>query len=397
MIKRTIEISREPCTLCVDHGQLVLLPQSGVSHPRLPPAVIGDRRRIPCEDVGLLVVDERDTMYSHNALTALLDSGAAVVLCGRDHLPAGVLLPFGSHTEILWRLEAQLAMKKPVGKRLWQQIVRAKIKGQAANLSPESAARRRLERMAREVRSGDAGHHEAQAARAYWSALFDGIRLPGGPFRRVAGGGLWSAAEMGGGKRKALPPNHLLDYGYAVMRAGVARALVGSGLFPAIGLRHAHRSNAFALADDLVEPLRPIVDARVRELARARRLELDSSTKAELLILLTATVRAGESEGPLQAALPRYTASLVRCLEGEHDVLEIPEVAGDLPEAAAWSRGMEEGRKADRHAGRGRTPGRHAGDSEMPAPHLFGGRQAGRGEGLDLGDMSGGAGSAGRT
>jgi CRISP-associated protein Cas1 len=306
VIKRTIEISQEPCTLLVERDQLLVVGR-GESKSTVPP-----RNRIPCEDVGVIVVDNQETMYSHAALVRLLDYGAAVVVCGKNHLPAGLLLPLSSHTEQLWRLEAQLAMKKPLGKRLWAQIVAAKIRAQAANLEHAPEKRRKLSTIARNVRSGDAGGAEAYAARIYWSALFEGIELPRGAFRRTPG------------DRAAPPPNNLLDYGYAVVRASVARALVSSGLLPALGIQHCNRANAFALADDLVEPLRPMVDARVRKLAHQARFQLKPDVKAELLSVLTATVLMRGDNGPLQVSLPRYTASLARCLQGNANDLDIP-------------------------------------------------------------------------
>ena len=158
--------------------------------------------------------------------------------------------------------------------------------------------------LARDVRSGDPQNVEAQAARIYWSAFFEGI-----VFRRD---------REGGG------PNPLLNYGYAVLRAAIARAIVAAGLLPSLGLHHSNRSNAFCLADDLIEPLRPLVDYRVKELLDAGRVELDQATKAALLETLTWEVRVGEQTGPLMVNLHRMVASLVRCYSGESQSLEFP-------------------------------------------------------------------------
>jgi CRISPR-associated protein Cas1 len=220
-------------------------------------------------------------------------------------------LPLSTNTDLLSRLESQLAASKPTRKRLWAGIVVAKIRAQAANLGHAPQARARLLAMAGRVRSGDPENVEAQAARAYWSALFDEQRVPQ-PFRRRPG------------EPSAPPPNKLLDYGYAAVRAAVARAVVSAGLLPALGLKHHHRANPFCLADDLVEPLRPIVDGKARELALAGRLSLDQPTKAELLLLLTRTVRVGDCDGPLQVSLVRYVASVVRVLSREAAVPEFP-------------------------------------------------------------------------
>lgn len=298
MIRRTLEISQQPVHLTVKDRQLLLLPRGEDAEPLA---------RVPCEDVGVLLVEHPGCTFSHAALVTLLECDAAVVVCGRDHLPAGLLLPFSHNTEVVWRLHDQIAMPRPLRKRLWTQLVQAKIRAQAANLAPEAPARSRLVALARSVRSGDPQNVEAQAARAYWAALFDG---PG--FRRDA-----DRPDV----------NAWLNYGYAVLRAAVARALVSAGLLPALGIHHSNRSNAFCLADDLMEPLRPLVDARVRGLAGVspcRDAPLTPETKRALLELLTAEVRCGESAGPLMVALPRYVASLVRCLTGEAQRLTIP-------------------------------------------------------------------------
>lgn len=304
MLKRTIELSRQPAHLCTQHEQLLILlkdqdkSDAPISH------------RIPFEDIGLLLLDERDTTLTHSVLVKLAENDAALVVCGRDHLPTGLYLPLSSNTQILHRLDAQLSASKPTKKRLWAQIVAAKIRAQGANL--QLPARGKLLAIARRVRSGDPDNSEAHAAQVYWPALFAGLLDVQHPFRRCPG------------DRSAPPPNNLLDYAYAVLRASIARALIIAGLLPALGIKHAHRANAFALADDLIEPLRPLADARVRSLAADRRLALDQPTKAELLLLLTSSAVAAETEGPLQVVLSRYVASFLNCLTGESDRLAIP-------------------------------------------------------------------------
>lgn len=291
MIKRTIEISREPAHLTVRLDQLVLQRDGHVVSS------------IPCEDIGMVLVDHAGATYSHAALARLAAADAVLVICGRDHLPAGILLPLADHSQVVWRVRDQLKVKRPVRKQLWKQIVQAKIRAQARNL-PEGPERTRLLALAREVRSGDPRNAEAQAAKSYWSACFSGLA-----FRRD---------RFGEG------PNPLLNYGYAVLRAALARALVGAGLLPSLGLHHSNRANAFCLADDLIEPLRPIVDRRVQELYAAQRFELDQPAKASLLELLTLEVSIGDTTGPLMVALHRTVASLVRCYRGESRRLEFP-------------------------------------------------------------------------
>jgi CRISP-associated protein Cas1 len=267
------------------------------------------------------MVDERDTTYSHMALVKLAEHGGALVVCGRDHMPCGIYAAISGNTALLERLDAQLRMSKPTGKRLWAQIVTAKIRAQAGCLDHAPAARAHLWNLSREVRSGDPENLEGQAARVYWGALFAGVQSG---FRRVPG------------DLSADPPNNLLDYGYAVLRAALARALVSAGLLPALGIKHISRGNYFCLADDLIEPIRPVIDRRARALATAGRLSLDQPTKAELLLTLTATVELEGEQGPLEVAIPRYVASFVRCITGEAARLEVPRILpNETPPAAS--------------------------------------------------------------
>jgi CRISPR-associated protein Cas1 len=296
MVKRTIEISSEAAHLAVKLDQLLI---RRIGESREPIATI------PCEDVGLVVVDHPGVSYSHAALARLVECGAAVLLCGRDHLPTGMLLPLSEHSQIVWRMDEQIAAGKPLRKRLWQQIVVAKVRAQAANLAEGSPEQRKLLALAGEVRSGDPTNVEAQGAKVYWSAWLGAGR----PFRRDP-----DAEDL----------NALLNYGYAVIRAGVARSLVSAGLHPALGIHHANRANPFCLADDLMEPLRPLVDACVRNLAEWNLTRVDARTKPALLRLLAADVRCGESTGPLMVALHRMAASLANCFGGLQSELTIP-------------------------------------------------------------------------
>lgn len=292
MIKRTIEISRQPAHLSIRHAQLTLQRDG---------QTIG---QIPCEDIGTVVVDHPQVTYTQSALASLAESGATVVICGRNHLPAALLLPLADHGEVVWRIASQQAVRAPARKQLWRQLVRAKIRAQAANLDADCPARRKLLDMAGEVRSGDPTNREAQAARVYWAHW-----LPEGPFRRDP--------DLRG-------LNALLNYGYAVVRAAIARALVAAGLLPAIGIHHCNRANAFCLADDLIEPIRPLVDERVRRLHLGGHADLCPETKAFLLEMLAMRIRGAEGTGPLMIGLQRMVDSLARCFEGEEKRLEIP-------------------------------------------------------------------------
>lgn len=292
MIKRTIEISREPAHLSVRLNQLILK-RDGV--------LVG---QIPCEDIGVVLVDHPQTTYTHAALEVLANHGATVVLCGHDHQPSAIVMPMANHSQVVWRINDQLAAKQPLKKQLWRQLVQSKIRAQAKNLPPGHSPRAKLLALAKEVKSGDPQNVEAHAARIYWSHWF---------------------AEEEFRRNPDLPgTNGFLNYGYAIIRAAIARALVAAGLMPALGLHHRNRSNAFCLADDLIEPLRPLVDDRVRNLRQQGYEELSQEAKAGLLNLLCDQVRMGSESGPLMVNIHRMVASLVKCYQGNATRLEIP-------------------------------------------------------------------------
>jgi CRISPR-associated protein Cas1 len=298
MIKKVLEISQNPGHLSARDGQLLVnffdSERSAV--------------RVPCEDMGFLVVDNANVTYSHHALCELLASGAGLVVCGRNHLPAGLLLPLSNHTEVTSRLRDQISVGQPLAKRLWQQLIVAKIRAQADSLEEEAAALH-LRALARRVGSGDPSNVEAQAAKSYWRVWRPSSA---GEFRRDPEG--------------SDPLNTMLNYGYAIVRAAMARALVGAGLNPALGIHHENRSNPFCLADDLIEPLRPLVDARAKSLYESGERELSPSAKRELLSVLNKAVEMDGTTGPLMIAFERVAASLVRCYRREEKRLLIPRV-----------------------------------------------------------------------
>lgn len=300
MIKRTIEISQAAAYLSIQHDQLLL---------RRDDQVVGS---IPCEDIGVVLVDHPQTSYSHAALTRLAEIDATLVVCGRNHLPVAILLPLADHSEVVRRVKDQIFASKPLCKKLWKQLIQAKIRASAMNLPKNIPARSKLLSLARQVRSGDPTNIEAQAARIYWGNWLPEESL----FRRdVDGDGL----------------NCLLNYGYAIVRAAIARALVAAGLLPSLGLKHSNRSNAFALADDLIEPLRAIVDDRARELFRQGFVKLHTEAKSGMLKLLAEDVRLGDETGPLMVCLHRYVASLAKCFRGETGLLLIPTRMDNAP------------------------------------------------------------------
>jgi CRISPR-associated protein Cas1 len=292
MVKQTVEISSEPVHLASRLGQLIFLRKD---------RVVG---QTAFEDIGIVMVDHPQTTYSHQALSSLAASDAVLVICGDNHLPVGMMLPLSNHTQIAWRVDDQIKLRKPVRKQLWRQLVAAKIRNQAMNLPSEEPAHGSLMAMAKRVRSGDPDNLEAQAARKYWANWY----LPGEFRRDIDQEGI----------------NSFLNYGYAIIRAAVARVIVSAGLMPCLGLHHCNRSNHLCLADDLIEPWRPFVDQRVREMWQAGYDSLNQPAKAELLRLLELTVSLGGETGPLMVSMHKFVASLVRCYAGESKTLEVP-------------------------------------------------------------------------
>ena len=301
MSGRTVEIT-SAARLALRQRQLVIAREDG-SAPT-----------VPIEDIGLLVVDNPQVTYTHALLAALADAKVATVICGADHLPAGLLLPYAGHTLAGERLRTQLACPRPLAKRLWQAIVACKLRRQADLLARATGQDAGLRAMAARVRSGDPDNKEAQGAQRYWR------RLLGPAFRR---------------ERDGPAPNHLLNYGYAVLRAATGRAVVSAGLLPGLGLFHANRGDAFALASDLMEPFRPFVDGIVWELQVAGLTEgdLDRSRKAHLLAVLNLGVAMDGQAMPLSLALQRAAASLAESFAARRGLLRLPEGPAGLPTA----------------------------------------------------------------
>ncbi len=296
MIKRIIEISQAKTYLSVKYEQL-LIKQDGEQVSS-----------IPCEDIGVLLVDHRGVTYTHSVFTELLRCGAAVVLCGVDHHPAGMLLPIESNSIQTERFRQQIEAKEPVKKRLWKQIVKEKIKHQAKLVGKDSDVYRTLMTLRDRVRSGDPDNIEAQAGRKYWPVYLQDVTF----HRDISGP----------------PPNNMLNYGYMVLRASVSRALCSAGLLPSLGIHHRNRYNAFCLADDLLEPFRGFVESKVREVYWdiGPMDELEQSTKARLLEVLYEEVNIAGFKGPLMVGLHRTMASLQRCFAGEQKFINLPKL-----------------------------------------------------------------------
>jgi CRISPR-associated protein Cas1 len=298
MIKRIVEISSARTHLSISYNQLVIKEEG---------KQVGS---IPCEDIGVLLVDHQGTSYTHCVFTELLRCGAAVVLCGGNHHPSGMLLPIESNSIQTERFRQQIEAKEPVKKRLWKQIVRAKIKHQAKLAGKDSDVYKALMALRERVRSGDPENVEAQASRKFWPVYMQDLIAS---FRRDIDGA---------------PPNNLLNYGYMVMRAAVARALCSAGLLPSLGIHHRNRYNAFCLADDLLEPFRGFVEAKVREICEGEGVpdELEQPVKGGLLEVLYEPVVIGGFKGPLMVGLHRTMASLERCFAGEQEFIDLPKI-----------------------------------------------------------------------
>ncbi|MGH7813412.1 MAG: type II CRISPR-associated endonuclease Cas1 [Candidatus Binataceae bacterium] len=294
MIKRTIEISSGPTRLYIRNRQLVIGREGR------------DPATVPAEDIGLLLVDHPAVSYTQAVFNLLAELGAAVVICGETHMPSSMLMPIASNTIQTERYGAQIAAGVPLKKQLWQQSVSAKIENQAAVLKTVTGGDSGLREMARRVQSGDKGNLEAQAAQRYWPALF------GKFFRR---------------DREGEPPNNLLNYGYMVTRAAVARAICAAGLLPTLGIHHRNRYNAFCLADDLMEPYRPFVDWKVAEIARGdvAPRTLGREEKAQLLGLFNHSVRIGGKSTPLLLAVHATASSLAKSFTERQAQLLFPE------------------------------------------------------------------------
>ena len=293
MIKRTLYFGN-PAYLSVKHQQLVV---------RL--AEEEEPRTIPCEDVGMIMLDHPQITISYEVMRLLMDMGAVLITCDKSHMPHGYMLPHSGHHLSSKHLAAQIECSIPLTKQLWQQTVEAKIRNQAAVLDRFGYPAQRLTVHARNVSSGDSTNQEGQAAAYYWPTLF------GADFTRMQEGD---------------PPNSLLNYGYAVLRAIVARALVGSGLHPGIGIHHHNQYNPYCLADDIMEPYRPFVDVLVYEIWKEDNLAsfLSKEMKAKLLSIATVDIRIGRGTSPLMVGISQTTASFCQCLMGKKRKIEYP-------------------------------------------------------------------------
>ena len=305
MIKKTLYFGN-PAYLSLRMGQMVIkLPE--VESNELLPEIMKKQAEItkPIEDIGVVVLDNRRITITQGLLEALLENNCAVITCDNHSLPVGLMLPLYGNSTQNERFRYQLDASQPLRKQLWQQTINAKIANQAAVLSACSGMPiKNMKRWADDVRSGDPDNGEGHAAAYYWRYSFNNI----------------TGLENFTRNREGMAPNDLLNYGYAILRAVVARALVTSGLLPTLGIHHHNRYNAYCLADDIMEPYRPYVDELVFAIVKEQgvdNLQLTTTLKAQLLSIPTLDVVIGGKRSLLMVAATQTTASLYKCFSGE--------------------------------------------------------------------------------
>ena len=310
MIKRTLYFGN-PAYLSTTLNQLVVRLPVVEKNTDLPEIFKKEAQAtIPIEDIGVVMLDHQQIIVSQALIAKLLDNNVAVITCNNTHHPTGLLLNLEGHSLQSKRFQAQLDSTEPLKKQLWQQTIRAKIRNQAALLKAQGYEIENMLHWAESVKSGDPENLEGRASAWYWRHLFkpniiDFIRDPAG-----------------------LPPNNLLNYAYALVRACVARSLVGSGLLPTIGIFHRNQYNAYCLADDIMEPYRPFADKLVLGLMKeeAEWQELTPAIKKKLLTLPAIDIPMLDEMSPLMIALQRTTASLAKCFLGETRKIIYPEL-----------------------------------------------------------------------
>lgn len=309
MIKRTLYFGN-PAYLSTANEQLVIKLPEVETNDSLPESFKKETvRTVPIEDIGVVVLDNSRITISHGVLDKLLANNSAVITCNASHLPYGLLLPLDGNTTQNERYRYQLEASVPLCKQLWKQTIEQKILNQAKVLEKVlGEPAKNMLVWATDVRSGDSENKEARAAAYYWKTIFP--NLPN--FVRGQEGD---------------PPNNLLNYGYAILRAVVARSLVISGLLPTLGIHHHNRYNAYCLADDVMEPYRPYVDAVVIDLMKNYAIEeISQEVKIVLLKIPDKEVMIGGKKTKLMVAVSQTTASLYKCFTGELRKILYPEM-----------------------------------------------------------------------
>lgn len=307
MIKRVIGF-QNPAYLSLKLQQMVISLPDIEKQPNIPDEVKKMHvQTIPIEDIGVVVLDNKQVTITQALMAALLENNCAIITCNDQHLPVGLFLPLEGNDIQNERFRAQIDASEPLKKQMWQQTVSSKILGQAAVLQTKNIENRNMCAWAKEVRSGDADNLEGRAAAYYWRNVFHNPNFVRG--------------------QEGDPPNNLLNYGYAIVRALVARALVAAGLLPTLGIHHHNRYNAYCLADDIMEPYRPVVDLAVLDIVKRYSdiSELTPALKRELLGIPTKDVVIDGHRSPLMVAVQTTANSVQKCFSGEARKIIYPE------------------------------------------------------------------------
>lgn len=314
MIKKTLYFGNS-AYLSLRMGQIVIKLPEVERNPDLPERMKQEAEVTkPIEDIGIVILDNKRITITQGLIEALLENNCAVITCDSHSMPVGLMLPLYGNSTQNERFREQLEASLPLRKQLWQQTIKAKIENQAAVLASYSkVSTKAMERWANDVRSGDPENIEGRAAAYYWKNVFSGFEQLAG-FTR---------------DRNGMPPNNLLNYGYAILRAIVARGLVSSGMLPTLGIHHHNRYNAYCLADDIMEPYRPYVDQLVLSIVSECEpddMELTKEVKFKLLGIPTIEVTVNGKRSPLMVAVTQTTASLYKCFSGELRRIAYPEM-----------------------------------------------------------------------
>lgn len=264
---------------------------------------------VPIEEIGFIILDHPEIYISMPAMNLLIENNSAVIICNRNHLPNGQFLNLNSHHIQQEIFKNQIEASLPLKKQLWQQTIIEKITNQGILLQKITGQKNTLDFLASKVLSGDSSNMEGVAASQYWKSFFETTDIA---FKRERFGDY---------------PNNFLNYGYAILRAATARALSGSGLLNTLGIHHKSKYNAFALADDIMEPFRPLVDEKVFEIIEQyEEQDLNTKIKADLLQILTRTVYFEDEKSPLMVALQKTASSLQQCYTGERKKIKYPKL-----------------------------------------------------------------------
>lgn len=310
MIKKTLCFSN-PAYLSFKNDQMVIrLPEVETCSNISDSFKKQSERTIPIEDIGVVLLDNKRITITSSLLEALIENNCAVITCDNKSMPIGLLLPLCGNKTQSERFRAQIEASLPLKKQLWQQTIKQKISNQAKLLSRYTTVDVGcMYAWADKVRSGDPDNFEARAAAYYWKNIFSDIP------NFVRG-------------REGEPPNNLLNYGYAILRAVVARSLVASGLLPTLGIHHHNKYNAYCLADDVMEPYRPYVDGLVLDIMESTYdySELTKEIKMKLLAIPVLDTTIGNKKSPLMIATQQTTSSLYKCFSGEQRRMVYPEL-----------------------------------------------------------------------